>query len=208
MNGDLGHKEIREFIASLKGDYAKYLETEDVFMDYYNSNKTFYQANVYDRLNGGYAKNQLLVVKPGMTVSLETEVLRINNAIENFIKQLADTDVVGYEKNTFLYYNRVPNDWGIDLSILERNKVEEEKPEIYRCDKCNKVFLQPYVRTENIGFKEHPYYENEALSPCCKYEFSIIDDATDEEIKTAEEELKAQNEAEELYAMMSYYEGR
>ena len=134
MNGDLGIKEIDAFINALLEETNFKLEdyfSNVEFSELYNRDETFHQVSIYARLDNKFKKHYLEVLKKDKVNEFEESVTYINAGIEQFINELADnTEVVpSYEKDTFLYFRRVPSDFGISYSIYERNRARERREE-------------------------------------------------------------------------------
>lgn len=133
MEGMLGIKDIQEFINQLLDETGFRFEDyfyKDSFNELYYNGKTFMQASVYAALTG-YKEHYLEVLKSDKVDEFKEKVEYINSKISEFIEAYANdtTKVPSYEKRTFLYFRRVPDDFGISYDIYERNKVKEDEEE-------------------------------------------------------------------------------
>lgn len=133
MEGMLGVKDIQELISQLLAEiefsFDDYFD-KDSFDELYYNGKTFMQVSVYATLTG-YQEHYLEVLKVDKVDEFKEKAELINSRISEFIEAYASdtTKVPSYEKHTFLYFRRVPDDFGISYDIYERNKEKEDEEE-------------------------------------------------------------------------------
>ena len=138
MDGALGISDIETFIRNLIPEtgfnFKNYFDESKSFDERYQNDETFYQAKIYARLDNGFEKYSAIIA-PDKIKEFQEQIDTVNNKIKDFIATYAEdeTKVPSYEKRTFLCFRRVPDNFGIQCFIQERNKSKEDD-EYYSAD--------------------------------------------------------------------------